>query len=163
MEWMKSPDTANLQAICKDLGVSATIGKKFVAFQLKDVDLPAIRHFTFERMLSTFGLAQAQVLMMRQHIDALALPEAPSSLQGMLPRASNLSAILHPLPRPYVPHVAPLFALMPHVLGSGAAPLQSPPPPMPPSITQALFPAVPATQPRAAGGRFGKIRRESEQ
>ena len=151
MEWMKSADTANLKAICKELGVSATIGKKFVAFQLKDVDLPAIRHFTFERMLSTFGLARGQVLLIRQHIDALSQPEFPSAMQAMLPRASAVSAILHPLPRPYVP-VAP-FALLPHVLNSS---LSASAQPLPPPVMPALFPAAaPATQPRARG-RFGK-------
>ncbi len=155
MEWMKSADTANLKAICKELGVSATIGKKFVAFQLKDVDLPAIRHFTFERMLSTFGLARGQVLMMRQHIEALALPEAPSSMEGLgfrLPRASAIAGILHPLPQQYVP-VVPPFALLPHVLPNSSASAQ----PLPPPVIHALFPAAaPATQPRAFGGRFGK-------
>jgi hypothetical protein len=160
MEWMKREDTASLQAICKELGINAATGKKFIAFQLKDVDLPAIRHFTFERMLSTFGLARGQVLLIRQHIDALSQPEFPSAMQAMLPRASAVSDILHPLPRPYVPVVVPQFALSPHVLDStSSASVQ----PLPPPVTQALFPAVPATQPRAAGGRFGKKGRGGEE
>jgi len=146
MEWMKRPDTVKLLAICQELGVNAAIGKKFIAFKLKDCDLPAIRHFTFDRMLETFSLAQGQVLMMRQRIDALAQPAPPAAMDARLPRASVAAATLHPIPRPFV------------LLQQGSAPVAEPLPISAPSAV-ATAAAVPSVQGRTLGGQFAKIKK----
>jgi hypothetical protein len=160
LEWMQQPETAGLKKLCTELNLNAAIGKKFIAFACKDADLPALRVFTFERMLSTFGLARGQVLLIREHLDSamsVQFPPAVARNEAILSRTTPQSAVVHPLPQPYALVVPQTFALLPHVFNSIAPVIQPPP------TTQALFPAVPATQPRAAGGRFGKKGRGGEQ
>ena len=161
LEWMQQSDCVRVKAICQLLNLNVQIGKKIVAFQLKDNDLQMLRYCPTDRMISTFGIAPAQVLLIRQYIDG-SLPFTPgpeAHPEACLPRTSVYSQLHFPAPTPYVQlqpvpinpvaasaSVAQQFTLLPHVLGSGGAP---PPPP----TTQALFSA--ATQPRA-NGKFAK-------
>jgi hypothetical protein len=172
LEWMQQSDCVRVKAICLLLNLNVQIGKKIVAFQLKDNDLQSLRYFPTQRMISMFGIAPAQVVLIRQHLDGtLPLTVGPDAHpEALLPRTSTLSQLHFPAPTPYVPmqqvptnlavasaSFAPPFTLLPNVLGSGAAPPPPPPPPAPP-ITQALFSAGAATQPRVRGGQFGKKR-----
>jgi hypothetical protein len=157
MEWMQQEDTAALKVLCRELGVTVAIGEKFVAFQLKDADLPSLRCYTFDRMLSTFGLARAQVLLIRQHIDAHLQLQFPAAheLDALLPRTNPLSNILHPVPLP--DPAAQRQVAVPRVSVRAPAPvvqssLRLPPPPL-----AAAQPAPAAPIPsRGLGGQFRK-------
>ena len=137
-----------MKRLCLSLNLSAAVGKKFVEKKILDSDLIWLAVMPDERLLSDFGLAAAQSFSLRRfaaenisHNAALALV---AERDAIVPRANAAAALHHPPPAPYVP-------LEP------SAPLPLP------SLAPSQAPAVPArVQPRAQGGRFGKMRKGEE-
>jgi hypothetical protein len=117
-----------------------------------------LRAFTLERMLSTFGLAKGQALLIRGLLDDsglnLTFPSANARDAPFLPRSTAQSALVHPIPAPFVllsnPAQVPLAA--PAASPSQAlcvAPVQQP-----------LFEAPVQPKPRGLTGQFLKKRKQ---
>jgi len=139
MEWFQQESTAKLKLMCQSLNLSASIGKKFVEKKVQDSELTWLFHHSEARLLSDFGLAAGQVVLMRLFIAQHAELSQPALNPVAVMARVDLSAnIHHPPPQAWLASPA-------------AAPLAAPPPP-PPAAVQAPIPP----QPRGFGGKFTK-------
>jgi hypothetical protein len=156
MPWMQQQGCERLKLLCQHMNFTSQIGKKLIAFQLKDADIQALRYFTMDRMLSTFGLARAQVLLIRQYLDSepsetFVLP--PLSGDALLPRTNPLSQVLYPPPSQYF-QMRAAAASAPSIVPPPAA---SAPSIVPPPAASANVPLWNADNPQPRKwGKFAK-------
>ena len=140
MEWFQQESTVKLKQLCQRLNLSASIGKKFVEKKVQDSELTWLFHDSEARLLSDFGLAAGQVVLMRQFIaEHVELPR-PVALDpvAVLARVNPEANIFHAPPAPWV--AAPVAA---HVPSPAPAAVEAHQPP----------------RQRSLGGQFSKKRK----